>query len=121
MCGIAGEVSWSESVDSAAIASMTKRLLHRGPDAGGVATLGQAVFGHRRLSIIDTSSAADQPMFDEPGRLMLVFNGEIYNFREIRTELESIGAIFRKRSDSEVIHAAYRQWELEVHDRVYGM
>src|SRR5271166_771156 len=100
MCGIAGAVSWSGRVDGAAISSMTTRLAHRGPDASGIAALGPAMFGHRRLSIIDTSPAADQPMFDDARRLMLVFNGEIYNFRELRRELETTGVRFRTRSDS---------------------
>src|SRR5271166_3336303 len=121
MCGIAGAVSWTGKIDAAAIAAMSERLAHRGPDASGVAALGPAVFGHRRLSIIDTSSAADQPMFDDAGRLMLVFNGEIYNFREIRTELETTGARFRTRSDSEVILAAYRRWDVRCLDRFNGM
>jgi len=121
MCGIAGAVSWTGRVDAAAIASMTKQLVHRGPDASGVATLGPAVFGHRRLSIIDTSSAADQPMFDGARRLMLVFNGEIYNFREIRTELETTGASFRTRCDSEVILAAYQRWDVKCLDHFNGM
>jgi asparagine synthase (glutamine-hydrolysing) len=121
MCGIAGAVSWTEKVDRAAIISMTRLLAHRGPDASDVAALGPAVFGHRRLSIIDTSSAADQPMFDEASRSMLVFNGEIYNFREIRAELESAGVKFRTRSDSEVILAAFRRWDVECLDRFNGM
>jgi len=111
MCGIVGTVDFHEfwpdresflRQGCAAIAS-------RGPDAEGFWCDGPAAFGHRRLSIIDLDSGA-QPMQDATGRYCITFNGEIYNYRELRNELEAKGFAFRTKSDTEVILNAYASW-----------
>jgi len=100
-------------------------VAHRGPDGHGwrvfKSSCGPVALGHRRLAIIDTSEAAGQPMAYAGGRLWLVYNGEIYNHVELRTELESLGHTFLTRSDSEVILAAYDQWGESCLDRFMGM
>ena len=100
---------------------MTASLAHRGPDGDGVEVYGPAALGHRRLAIIDLSAAAAQPMADATGSLSIVFNGEIYNYRELRTELVALGARFRTESDTEVILAAYERWGLDALSRLNGM
>ena len=95
--------------------------MHRGPDAGGLVELGPLVLGHRRLSVIDTAESNNQPLFDRSGTLTIAFNGEIYNFREIRNELESAGARFRTQGDTEVILEAYRHWGEACLQRFNGM
>ena len=101
--------------DAAAVRLMTETLAHRGPDDSGIVELhdGRLVLGHRRLSIIDLSPLGHQPMASPDGRDWLVFNGELYNFREVRRELQQRGHAFRSESDSEVLLAAYREWGLE--------
>jgi asparagine synthase (glutamine-hydrolysing) len=89
---------------------MTEMLAHRGPDGSGLWTAPGIGLGHRRLSIIDLSDAAAQPMLTPDGQVAISYNGEIYNFREVRQELEAKGHIFRTESDTEVILAAWRQW-----------
>ena len=130
MCGIAGAVFWDEpSVDATAIVrAMTDAQTHRGPDGAGVACVSSgesrgptAVFGHRRLAIIDLTDRAAQPMRSEDGLTALTFNGEIYNFRELRRELEAFGRQFRSDSDVEVILQGYAQWGPNVVDRLRGM
>jgi asparagine synthase (glutamine-hydrolysing) len=95
---------------------------HRGPDASGswISADGRVALGHRRLSILDLSNAANQPMTDASGAV-LVFNGEIYNFRELRAELASAGRVFNTQSDTEVILAAYAQWGERCMERFIGM
>ena len=104
---------------------MLAAMAHRGPDGEGVWTetteTGAVGLGHRRLSIIDLSQAASQPMADADGRCQLVFNGEIYNYVELRAELEALGARFRSSSDSEVILEAYKFWGMECLTRFNGM
>lgn len=100
--------------------------MHRGPDGKGAwlsptPSLGTIALGHRRLSIIDLSTAAAQPMFYADGRYAIVFNGEIYNYLEIRAELSSLGANFRTESDTEVLLAAYAQWGSEFLSKLNGM
>src|SRR5690348_2875431 len=110
MCGIS--VVYSARGEAAdRVASMNGIQRHRGPDATGAwhSADGRVGLGHRRLSIIDLSSGANQPMTDADGRV-LVFNGEIYNFRDLRAELEKAGRAFRTHSDTEVILAAYAEW-----------
>ncbi len=121
MCGICGKLSWGQEPDAGIVERMTGRLAHRGPDSGRVTALGPLVLGHRRLAIIDLSPAGDQPMSDVTGRYWLVFNGEIYNFAEIRTELEGLGSCFRSHSDSEVILESYKRWGVECLQRFNGM
>jgi len=103
---------------------MNQAMLHRGPDQDGVwSSEGEigAVLGHRRLSILDLSEAGRQPMVDEETGVALVFNGECYNFRELRAELEKNGREFRSASDTEVVLAAYLAWGVDVCDRLRGM
>jgi asparagine synthase (glutamine-hydrolysing) len=100
---------------------MTDALAHRGPDGSGVWTAPGIGLGHRRLSIIDLSDAAAQPMLTPDRRLALTYNGEIYNFREVRAELEAKGHHFATQSDTEVILAAWRQWGPDCLARFNGM
>src|SRR6266849_2530198 len=107
MCGIAGIVNpTGRPVDEALLRAMTAVQAHRGPDGEGIACRGAAGLGHRRLAIIDLATG-DQPMVSDDGAIRIVFNGEIYNFRELRRELESRGARFTTTSDTEVILRAY--------------
>ena len=107
MCGIAGIVNLTgRPVDEALLRAMTAVQAHRGPDGEGIVCRGGAGLGHRRLAIIDLATG-DQPMASDDGAIQIVFNGEIYNFRELRRELESRGARFATTSDTEVILRAY--------------
>src|SRR5689334_610163 len=104
---------------------MRDRIAHRGPDGARswLTTTPRAVvgLGHRRLSIIDLTSAADQPMFDSSGELALVYNGEIYNYVELREELRAGGRVFATQSDTEVLLAAYERWGTDCLPRLNGM
>ena len=122
MCGIAGifHVESSKPVDPERVRRMTDAIAHRGPDGSGVWTAPGIGLGHRRLSIIDLGGGA-QPMLSEDEGLVLSFNGEIYNFLELRKELEALGHAFRTNSDSEVIIEAYRRWGPECVARLHGM
>lgn len=123
MCGIAGVIDWRQPVDQASVKKMTDAIPHRGPDDAGIEVLagGHVCIAHRRLSILDLSPLGHQPMSGAGGRVWIVFNGEIYNFREIRNELEASGAVFRSDSDTEVILAAYERWGLKAVERLRGM
>jgi asparagine synthase (glutamine-hydrolysing) len=128
MCGIAGLYSFNAHPDRQALhrtaTAMTSALRHRGPDEGDVWQDPETpiVLGHRRLSIIDLSSAGRQPMRSASERYIIVFNGEIYNFRQLRSELERLGAFFRGYSDTEVILAAIEEWGLDyTHKSIRGM
>jgi asparagine synthase (glutamine-hydrolysing) len=109
MCAIAGIFDKSGKLGGARIAQLAKqaaeRMSHRGPDDCGVwvSPDGQCALSHRRLSIVDTSFAGHQPMVAPDGLGVIVFNGEIYNFLELRAELQSKGELFRSRSDTEVL------------------
>src|ERR1700687_2144621 len=106
MCGFVGVVRLDgRPVADATVARMNAKLAHRGPDGEGVWVDGPVGLGHRRLAIIDLSPAAHQPMCGETGDLVLVYNGELYNFKTLRLELEALGHHFRSRSDSEVVLA----------------
>jgi len=142
MCGISGEINFNKKeVKPEVIRRMCDVLAHRGPDDEGMVFLrgdrlfevkrpfpthlGESGFevglGHRRLSIIDLSSAAHQPMCNEDGRIWIVFNGEIYNFQEIREGLEKKGHRFKSKSDTEMILHAYEEWGVECLNRFRGM
>ena len=121
MCGIAGELSWTRPPNTLAVRAMTARLSHRGPDAEGFQTLGPLSLGHRRLTVIDISEASNQPLCDETGQYWIVFNGEIYNYRHLRSELEARGARFRTQGDTEVIVEAYKVWGLDALGKLNGM
>ena len=112
MCGILGQIEAREPVDAATFARMLATLAARGPDGSGTRILrqGRVALGHRRLAILDLSPNAAQPMTNEDGTLWLTSNGEIYNFRELRKQLETQGHQFRSASDSEVILHAYEEW-----------
>ncbi|MBF0323980.1 MAG: asparagine synthase (glutamine-hydrolyzing) [Alphaproteobacteria bacterium] len=121
MCGIAGKIDWAGMPGREVVERMVARMVHRGPDAGGVVVAGPAALGHRRLSVIDTRAVADQPMLDAQGDHLIVYNGEVYNFREIRGELEARGAVFRTTSDTEVVLEAYKAWGPDCVRRFNGM
>jgi asparagine synthase (glutamine-hydrolysing) len=121
MCGITGWLSWRRPPAAGVVEAMSQRLGHRGPDAAGLVASGPIVLGHRRLSIVDLSAAANQPMWDRAKRLLIVFNGEIYNFKDLRLELEQRGMSFRTSSDTEVILEAYRCWGIDFVERLNGM
>lgn len=121
MCGIAGRLSWQRPPDRETLTRMTRRMAHRGPDAGQVYVHGPIGLGHRRLAVIDLSPRANQPMADITGGFRLVFNGEIYNYRELRKELTTLGARFQTDSDSEVILEAYKAWGETCLSRLAGM
>jgi len=120
MCGICGEVYWDgQMADADRLAKMLDQLERRGPDDQGAWLESQVGLGHRRLSIIDLSGAGHQPMRDH--EITLVFNGCIYNYQALRTELIDLGHDFQSHSDTEVIIKAYRQWGMECVSRFEGM
>jgi asparagine synthase (glutamine-hydrolysing) len=124
MCGIAGFVSRSlaSPIDAPRLARMRDTLLHRGPDGAGLELFGtRAGLAHRRLAILDLSPAAHQPMSWADGRFWLAFNGEIYNYRELRAELAGRGHAFRSSGDAEVLVAAFAQWGEACVERLEGM
>ena len=121
MCGIAGIVDFDNNVDAAQVEAMLRSIHHRGPDDSGLHSEPGFAFGACRLAILDLSSAGHQPMSDETGRYHLVHNGEIYNYREIRSELEALGHRFRGGSDTEVVLNAYREWGEQCVERFNGM
>ncbi|MFN8059577.1 MAG: asparagine synthase (glutamine-hydrolyzing) [Vicinamibacterales bacterium] len=122
MCGIAGVWQFDGApVSKDGLARMTTALRHRGPDDAGVWTDGPIGLGHRRLSIIDTSQAAHQPIANEDGSIHLTYNGEIYNFAPLRDELAAKGHRFQSRTDSEVIVHAYEEWGTAAVERFNGM
>lgn len=124
MCGIAGALT-KAGFDPDSLRRTLDRMIgqvfHRGPDGGGVAITGPAGFAHRRLAIIDLNERSAQPMHSTDGQLMVTFNGEIYNFRELRAELESTGCVFRTESDTEVLLHGWRAWGEALFARLRGM
>ena len=122
MCGIAGlfHLTTPKPVDPSRVERMCDAMVHRGPDGAGVWTAPGVGLGHRRLSIIDLAGSP-QPMHAADGRAVIVFNGEIYNYRELRTELAARGAVFRTDGDTEVILAAWQQWGPACLARLNGM
>lgn len=122
MCGLCGELRLDgRSADMAAIQAMTKKLEQRGPDHEGIFSDGPLGFGHRRLSVIDLSEHANQPMVDQELRLILVFNGAIYNYKALRSELQGLGYHFFSHGDSEVILKAWHAWGEKCVERLQGM
>ena len=123
MCGIAGFCDFNKKSDKKILIEMTEALHHRGPDDGGYSfyedSYANIGLGHRRLSILDLSSYGHQPMRFE--NLELVYNGEVYNFKEIRTELEKYGYNFESESDTEVVLKAYHKWGIHAVDKFNGM
>lgn len=123
MCGIVGIASKYAISNRSWVSDGCFKLSHRGPDDGGEwwSEDGRVGLAHRRLSIIDLSPAGHQPMTDASGEFTIVFNGEIYNFKELREELAAKGHAFRSHSDTEVILAAYREWGMDCLARLNGM
>lgn len=123
MCGLAGEVCFGRAVNVAEVASMARGIAHRGPDDHGLwsSESGRCVLAHRRLSIIDLSPLGHQPMLDPLTGNALVFNGEIYNHRELRKACEAAGDVFRSASDTEVVLALYRRHGVRCLERLRGM
>lgn len=122
MCGIAGILDLKgQPVQPDVLAAMTRALGHRGPDGDGLYAHGPVGLGHRRLAILDLTPAAAQPMQSGDGRFILTYNGEIYNFQELRRELANLGHHFVSRSDTEVVLAAYAQWGKDCLSRFNGM
>lgn len=122
MCGIAGifHTEGLKPVDPERVRLMCNAIAHRGPDGEGVWTAPGVGLGHRRLSIIDLAGSP-QPMASIEGDVMIVFNGEIYNFKELRKDLEALGAHFRTGGDTEVIIQAWRHWGTDCLPRLHGM
>ena len=122
MCGIVGFTNTSGVQDAAAVLeAMSERIRHRGPDACGSWVTDQIALGHRRLSIIDISEQGNQPIFNEDRSMVLIFNGEIYNYREIRSELVNAGHSFRTETDSEVLIHGYEEYGKEILKKLRGM
>lgn len=121
MCGINGLIYPSDEQESRELTSlMCNAMAHRGPDAQGIWSNQQVVLGHRRLSIIDTSEAGNQPFVSADGQLIIAFNGEIYNYVELREELKNQHD-FRTDTDTEVLLAAYAYWGIAMTERLLGM
>lgn len=141
MCGICGEIDFSKGIKTEPIKRMCDVLVHRGPDDEGMVFFRgnqyyevkrsfqmvsknegfEVGLGHRRLSIIDLSEDAHQPMSNENGTIWIVYNGEIYNFQNLRKELEEKGHLFKSKSDTEVILHAYEEWDVDCLNRFRGM
>jgi len=122
MCGIAGLLSLDGShPDASVIKRMTDAIAHRGPDGEGQYLDGPVALGNRRLAIIDLSDAGAQPMSNEDGEVVVTYNGETYNFVELREELERAGHVFRSRTDTEVLVHGYEEWGDAVVERLNGM
>jgi asparagine synthase (glutamine-hydrolysing) len=121
MCGICGIVALGRPAEVETVEAMARELDHRGPDGPGSFAAEDVALGFRRLAIIDLSEAGDQPFVSEDGSLRLVHNGEVYNYRELRRELEAHGHRFRSATDTEVILAAYREWGERCVERFNGM
>ena len=119
MCGIAGFISPARA-DAAALAPMLARIAHRGPDGQGTLVEGPAALGHCRLAIIDLQGGA-QPLYSEDKNFVVVFNGEIYNYRELTAELTALGHTFTTRTDTEVLLHGWEQWGRELLPRLRGM
>src|SRR5436309_14274335 len=119
MCGICGAVSASGSVDPERVARMSATLVHRGPDSFGDYADATAALAARRLSIIDLETG-DQPIANEDETIHVVQNGEIYNYRELRRELERAGHVFRTHGDTEVIVHLYEEHGLRFAERLRG-
>lgn len=119
MCGIAGYVS-NKQTTKKVLKKMTDRIAYRGPDAEGFFLDDNCALGHRRLSIIDLSTG-NQPIYNETGDVVIVFNGEIYNYVELREELKQKGHVFKTSSDTEVLVHGYEQWHHELTKKLRGM
>src|SRR5437867_10499991 len=122
MCGITGYIHTDrhQSVSLEILKRMTESIRHRGPDGEGLFVEGNVALGNRRLAVIDLATG-DQPMFNDDKSVALVFNGEIYNYVEVREQLKDMGYGFRTASDTEVVVRAYEAWGDECLSRLNGM
>ena len=121
MCGIVGVCHLNgEPASPDILRRMTDVVRHRGPDDEGIHCDGPVGLGSRRLAVIDLTVAGHQPMAAEAGAAVLVYNGELYNFKELRAELEGVGRRFKSRSDTEVVLRAYEEWGESCLDRFNG-
>ena len=120
MCGIVGFTNTADNADKI-IEDMMDRIRHRGPDASGKYVDGDIALGHRRLSIIDVSASGDQPIYNEDSSLVIVFNGEIYNYKDIREELVRAGHSFRTNTDTEVLIHGYEEYGTKLLNKLRGM
>lgn len=122
MCGIAGMVNGNgEPVSRVVLRAMTEAIAHRGPDSDGLYVDGNVGLGHRRLAILDLSDAGRQPMISRDGHYVLSYNGEIYNFLELRAELTALGYSFQSQTDTEVLLYGYAEWGEKILERLNGM
>lgn len=118
MCGIAGYYGYGE--DESLLQQMNACMVHRGPDGEGVYAHGNVGLAHRRLSIIDVAHG-QEPMYSADGQTVLVYNGEVYNYLDLRAELEALGRTFTTASDTEVVLQSYEQWGDAAFDKFNGM
>ena len=122
MCGVVGKINYDgQPVSFSTLKGMTDAISHRGPDGEGHWFEKQVGFGHRRLAIIDLSEEASQPMVSSDQRYILTYNGEIYNFKELRCELEKKGYLFRSSSDTEVVLYSLIEWKEKALMKFNGM
>lgn len=123
MCGILGQVSFRGPVDEAVFSSMRDTLIHRGPDGfdSWFSENRKIALGHRRLTLLDLTESGKQPMTNEDGTIWLTFNGEIYNYIELKKELESFGHVFKSTTDTEVIIHGFEQWGKDMINKLKGM
>ncbi|MEO8445924.1 MAG: asparagine synthase (glutamine-hydrolyzing) [bacterium] len=123
MCGIAGKTDWNNSQDDSGnvVKAMCDRLIHRGPDNEGLKKIGEVTFGHRRLAIIDLSENGNQPMSTADSRFHIVYNGEVYNFKDVKKKLEQFNINFKSNSDTEVILYAYEYFGTSCFEMFNGM
>jgi asparagine synthase (glutamine-hydrolysing) len=122
MCGVVGYLNLDATPAAVRVVErMSRAVVHRGPDGAGTWVDGPLALGHRRLAIIDLTAAAAQPMMSSDGRFVISYNGEVYNFRELRAELQARGRAFRSASDTEVVVEAISEWGLAAVERFNGM
>jgi len=122
MCGVAGFINLNgEIANEKILKNMTKIISHRGPDGEGIYTYKNIGLGHRRLSIIDISEKGHQPMSDSSGEIVITYNGEIYNFKEIKKELETLGHKFSSQTDTEVLVNSWKEWGVDCIKKFNGM
>ena len=123
MCGIAGILKidgCTTPEETAAVERMMSGLLHRGPDGSGLYRDSRVILGHRRLSIVDLSENGRQPMSNEDGTVWITYNGDVYNFQELRDRLVNCGHCFRSKTDTEVLVHGYEEWGIDT-DKVYAL
>ena len=120
MCGFTGFVGILEDKERV-LENMMNTIVHRGPDSAGMFTDEDAALGFRRLSIIDIGETGNQPLYNEDGSKVLTFNGEIYNYQELRDELIQAGHVFVTNTDSETLLHGYEQWGEKLVERLRGM